>query len=110
MAIYSEFSLSLDAVAPAPSPGTDGNGVDHGAVHSNFLGYATVSGGSSDLAYVSYEGSVDGVNWYTEAQPYAMAGGKVSTFQLSVPARYIRATAYTSSGSPVVTASVAVES
>ena len=109
MAVFSAPQLSFNAVTPPSSPGETGTIIDLGIIQSGFLLYLVTGGTSSDSGYAGFDGSLDGTSWYSLTGGESLVrGGLPPSVQISgVPARYVRANAYTASGSLVLTASVA---
>jgi hypothetical protein len=108
MAAFSELVASLSAVTPPASPGETGTVLDLGFIQDGFVLYMANTATSSDVAYVNFSGSVDGTAWYgLISEATEIIGGHGIAQITEAPARYVQASAYTSAGSPVVTASVA---
>lgn len=64
----------------------------------------TVQGGGFSALSVTFEGSLDGTNWYTLATDATTANGV--TFVVDKPARYVRANVTTFTGGTSVSAMV----
>jgi len=107
MTAFGAFQASFEAVTPPGSPGETGTVIDLGIVQDVYLLYLT-DAGSGDDAYAGFDGSVDGTTWYTLTSGMSLiSGGGLKFWSGGLPARYVRANAYTASGTPVLNALVA---
>jgi hypothetical protein len=105
LALFGAVQASFDAVTPGGTT-QKGTVIDLGVVQDGFFTYV-LDAGSGDDAYIGFDGSVDGTNWYSLTGGDTLITGPDIRTDTAGPARYVRASGRTSSGSPVLTASVA---